>query len=346
MVTSPYNSLLALSRLRDHADCVFPVENQARQRRRPTPRARRTPPMQTPWGARAAHRRGSDTTSVAVTLLTPPRTRPQALLDICAGIEARSAKGGVRKGSSASGVDGGGPEHAARGGKPWDGMNGIAANVLLNLTSSVRFEGSLNVDLNEITMNLVPFPRLHFLQSALSPLVRARADGGFTPRHAPAAPGRPHPANNPRGALSRARRWRPRTSASSRRPRGTSTSSSQTPSVRPPPETPALRCSRPPLSSPPRPAPRRDAMPQIAHTPPVRLLTSPRRPPGRPPRSARCAAHQGGPARRHLPGVRAAGPGGRDHLGREPERREAQVDAADAHVGQRGVQGASGGGMG
>lgn len=97
-------------------------------------------------------------------------------MDICAGIEARSAKGGVRKGSSASGVDGGAPDHAGKGGRPWDGMNGIAANVLLNLTSSVRFEGSLNVDLNEITMNLVPFPRLHFLQSALSPLVR-RGEG-------------------------------------------------------------------------------------------------------------------------------------------------------------------------
>ena len=33
-----------------------------------------------------------------------------------------------------------------------------------------RFEGSLNVDLNEITMNLVPFPRLHYLVSSLSPL--------------------------------------------------------------------------------------------------------------------------------------------------------------------------------
>ena len=36
--------------------------------------------------------------------------------------------------------------------------------------SSMRFEGSLNVDLNEITMNLVPYPRLHFLISSLSPL--------------------------------------------------------------------------------------------------------------------------------------------------------------------------------
>lgn len=34
----------------------------------------------------------------------------------------------------------------------------------------MRFEGDLNVDLNEITMNLVPFPRMHFLLSSLAPL--------------------------------------------------------------------------------------------------------------------------------------------------------------------------------
>jgi tubulin epsilon len=34
----------------------------------------------------------------------------------------------------------------------------------------MRFEGSLNVDLNEITTNLVPFPGMHFLTSSLSPL--------------------------------------------------------------------------------------------------------------------------------------------------------------------------------
>jgi hypothetical protein len=44
--------------------------------------------------------------------------------------------------------------------KPFDSMNGIAAMMLLNMTSSVRFEGSLNVDLNDITMNLVPFPKV------------------------------------------------------------------------------------------------------------------------------------------------------------------------------------------
>ncbi|KAG6557992.1 hypothetical protein Mapa_000171 [Marchantia paleacea] len=56
-----------------------------------------------------------------------------------------------------------------RPGKPFDEMNGIAANLLLHLTSSMRFEGTLNVDLNEITTNLVPFPRLHFLVSSMAP---------------------------------------------------------------------------------------------------------------------------------------------------------------------------------
>jgi tubulin epsilon len=49
-------------------------------------------------------------------------------------------------------------------------MNNIIAHVLSNLTCSMRFEGILNVDFNEITMNLVPYPDLHFLVSSLAPL--------------------------------------------------------------------------------------------------------------------------------------------------------------------------------
>jgi hypothetical protein len=59
-------------------------------------------------------------------------------------------------------------------GKPFDAMNSIAATLLLHLTSSARFEGDLNVDLNDITMNMVPFPRQHFLLSSMSPLVVPR----------------------------------------------------------------------------------------------------------------------------------------------------------------------------
>ncbi|KAG1933979.1 tubulin epsilon chain-like [Pimephales promelas] len=65
--------------------------------------------------------------------------------------------------------------------KPFDAMNNIVANLLLNITSSARFEGSLNMDLNEIPMNLVPFPRLHYLVPSLTPLYTL-ADVNVPPR--------------------------------------------------------------------------------------------------------------------------------------------------------------------
>ncbi|KAG7398948.1 Tubulin epsilon chain [Phytophthora boehmeriae] len=79
VVTSPYNSMLALRELTEHADCVLPIENEA-------------------------------------------------LMDL-----------------------------------------------------SMRFEGTLNVDLNEITTNLVPFPKLHFLLSSMSPMF-ATSDPRQQPR--------------------------------------------------------------------------------------------------------------------------------------------------------------------
>lgn len=60
--------------------------------------------------------------------------------------------------------------------------NSIVANVINNLTCSMRFEGDLNVDLNEITMNLVPYPRMHFLLSSLSPLYNI-LNPKFAPRN-------------------------------------------------------------------------------------------------------------------------------------------------------------------
>lgn len=100
----------------------------------------------------------------------------QALMDIVTSIEAKSGTA-MRRGSALSGVDGNGT--AGHGGKPWDGMNGIAANLLLNLTAGMRFDGALNVDINEVTTNLVPFPRMHFLLSSMSPAV-VPADRGKT----------------------------------------------------------------------------------------------------------------------------------------------------------------------
>lgn len=61
----------------------------------------------------------------------------------------------------------------------FDSMNGLVARLLTDLTASMRFAGDLNVDLNEITTNLVPFPRMHYLLSSVSPLA-VRAPTGAT----------------------------------------------------------------------------------------------------------------------------------------------------------------------
>lgn len=92
---------------------------------------------------------------------------------------APPAKRGGSGGGDAHFSDAGSGDQRARSGgicvgagaeKPFDRMNSLVAHLLNNLTSSMRFEGSLNLDLNEITMNLVPFPRMHFLLSSMSPL--------------------------------------------------------------------------------------------------------------------------------------------------------------------------------
>lgn len=65
--------------------------------------------------------------------------------------------------------------------KAYDKMNNIIATLLSNLTSSMRFDGILNVDFNEITMNLVPYPDIHFLLSSIAPLYNI-ADPRLQPR--------------------------------------------------------------------------------------------------------------------------------------------------------------------
>nr|XP_004660701.1 tubulin epsilon chain isoform X1 [Jaculus jaculus] len=122
VITSPYNSILAMKELEEHADCVLPIDNQS-------------------------------------------------LFDIISKIDlvVNSGKSGavVKPESLVTSNDG---ALKRRHKKPFDAVNNIVANLLLNLTSSARFEGPLNMDLNEISMNLVPFPRLHFLVSSLTPL--------------------------------------------------------------------------------------------------------------------------------------------------------------------------------
>eukprot|EP01083_Nonionella_stella_P253426 872015_1 len=54
----------------------------------------------------------------------------------------------------------------------YNDMNTLIAKVISSETRSLRFEGELNVDLNEYqTSRYTPFPRLHFFVTSLAPLV-------------------------------------------------------------------------------------------------------------------------------------------------------------------------------
>lgn len=52
-------------------------------------------------------------------------------------------------------------------------LNWILSLVMGGCTASLRFPGLLNCDLRKMSVNLVPFPRLHFFTSAYSPLLGA-----------------------------------------------------------------------------------------------------------------------------------------------------------------------------
>ena len=134
VVTSPYNSVLALHQLSEFADCVLPVENQALADI-----------------CRRVSERAKDKASPARVQQTP--------------FDASTHSGAVTAGGAASRS------------KSFDEMNNIAAHMLTHLTASMRFQGSLNVDLNEVTMNMVPFPKLKFLMSSISPLSTQHARG-------------------------------------------------------------------------------------------------------------------------------------------------------------------------
>jgi tubulin epsilon len=78
----------------------------------------------------------------------------------------------------------------------FDSVNNIVARMLCHLTSSSRFNGEMNVDLNEVYTNLVPFPRLHFLMTALN--VR------YPPNSTVKGRSMSNPADHSRMALQRA----------------------------------------------------------------------------------------------------------------------------------------------
>jgi tubulin alpha len=53
----------------------------------------------------------------------------------------------------------------------YDNLNRLITKTISSMTASLRFEGELNVDLNEFQTNLVPFPRLHFMITSMAPVV-------------------------------------------------------------------------------------------------------------------------------------------------------------------------------
>mmetsp|Transcript_15730 Transcript_15730/g.21621 ORF Transcript_15730/g.21621 Transcript_15730/m.21621 type:complete len:449 (+) Transcript_15730:13-1359(+) len=119
VVTSPYNTVLAMKQLVEHADCVFPMDNSS--------------------------------------LFNFSKLETANLNKVVASNAASSAIN-VKEPIVRIG----------RKDKGFDAINAVAARMLCNLTSSSRFHGEMNVDLNEIYTNLVPFPKLHFLMTALN----------------------------------------------------------------------------------------------------------------------------------------------------------------------------------
>jgi len=52
-------------------------------------------------------------------------------------------------------------------------LNRLVAQVISSLTTSLRFDGALNVDITEFQTNLVPYPRIHFMLCSYAPVISA-----------------------------------------------------------------------------------------------------------------------------------------------------------------------------
>ncbi|KAJ5855583.1 uncharacterized protein N7529_009527 [Penicillium soppii] len=59
----------------------------------------------------------------------------------------------------------------------FDHLNRLIAQVVSSVTASLRFDGALNVDLNEFQTNLVPFPRIHYPLISYAPIISSNRSG-------------------------------------------------------------------------------------------------------------------------------------------------------------------------
>ncbi|KAL7681316.1 putative tubulin [Plasmopara halstedii] len=160
VVTSPYNSMLALNELTQHADCVLPIENEAL------------------IDLCAKIGRGMSSVARMNTLSTGDNLSTRVINGsrLNDSIDMSKLEHFYKKGKGSSTLS----TRQVRKKKvmirpdtqkksAFEEMNNVVARLLTNLTSSMRFPGSLNVDLNDITTNLVPFPKLNFLLASMSP---------------------------------------------------------------------------------------------------------------------------------------------------------------------------------
>ncbi|GIQ84997.1 epsilon tubulin [Kipferlia bialata] len=146
VVTSPYNSVMALSHLLDSADLVLPFDN-----------ARLAAITD---DAKARNRgRGMGTRK--------PTQRDRE--------REREAKGELFKGMTS-------PEKKKKASDAFRAMNSVAAAALADVTASMRFGGELNIDLNELAVNLVPFRQFNVASMGMAPV-----PGGPSPRSIPSA---------------------------------------------------------------------------------------------------------------------------------------------------------------
>lgn len=59
-------------------------------------------------------------------------------------------------------------------------LNHLVSRAMSGVTCSLRFPGQLNADLRKLSVNLVPFPRVHFLMASVAPLT-SRAMANYRP---------------------------------------------------------------------------------------------------------------------------------------------------------------------